>query len=272
MPPGRPTERAHLRFDRVTQPWLRELTKRWLRLRLSSGLSPAIAKAGLDALACFSQLLATAGITRLAQVDRPLLERHLAWVNTGPDGLGVKKTRIGQLNIFLHDIRRNGWDDTLPGTATFFPGDTAPVPEKLNRRLAEYVMAQVEAPENLGRWPDPAGRLITLILIRCGLRISSVLGLEFDCLLHDGQNAPYLRYLNTKMKREAAVPLTNSSRPRSSPSSTASCSGGPRGLHTCSRVRTPTPSGRSQSSPSASAGPSTAGWTAARSTTSMAVR
>ncbi|WP_200824835.1 tyrosine-type recombinase/integrase [Nonomuraea solani] len=121
--------------------------------------------------------------------------------------VGVKKTRIGQLNTFLRDVRRHGWDDTLPSTAAFFPGDTAPVPEKLNRRLAEYVMAQVEAPENLDRWPDPAGRLIILILIRCGLRISSALGLEFDCLLHDGQGAPYLRYLNTKMKREAAVPI-----------------------------------------------------------------
>jgi ferredoxin len=68
-------------------------------------------------------------------------------------------------------------------------------------------MAQIEAPANLDRWPSPAGRLITLILTRCGLRISSALALGFDCLLHDGQGAPYLRYFNTKMRREAAVPL-----------------------------------------------------------------
>src|ERR1019366_10530461 len=57
------------------------------------------------------------------------------------------------------------------------------------------------------RWPSAAGRLITLILIHCGLRISSALALGFDCLLHDGQGAPYLRYFNTKMRREAAVPI-----------------------------------------------------------------
>jgi len=207
IPPGRRTERIHLRFDRITQPWLRELAKRWLRLRLASGLSTATAKAGADALTCFSRLLAAAGTSALAQVDRPLLERHLAWVNSQPGGPGVKKARIGQLNTFFQDIRRNGWDDTLPGTAAYFPGDTPPVPEKLDRRLAEYVMAQVESPVNLARWPDPAGRLVTLILIRGGLRISSALALEFDCLLHDGQGAPYLRYFNTKMKREAAVPI-----------------------------------------------------------------
>jgi hypothetical protein len=45
-----PRPRARLRFDRIAQSWLRGLGKRWMRLRLSSGLSIAAAKAGLDAL------------------------------------------------------------------------------------------------------------------------------------------------------------------------------------------------------------------------------
>jgi hypothetical protein len=68
-------------------------------------------------------------------------------------------------------------------------------------------MNQIESPANLDRWPDPSGRLVTLILTRCGLRVSSALSLAFDCVLRDGQGAPYLRYFNTKMKREAAVPI-----------------------------------------------------------------
>ena len=79
-PSGRPCPRARLRFDRITQPWLRDLGKRWLRLRLAAGLSIAAAKSGLDALTCFSQFLAQAGVERLADVDRPLLE--------APSGLG----------------------------------------------------------------------------------------------------------------------------------------------------------------------------------------
>ena len=207
IPAGRPCPRARLRFDRITQPWLRELAKRWTRLRLTSGLSIGAARAGVDALTCFSTFLALAGVDTLADVDRPLLERYLAHVAAQPGGHGMKKTRIGGLNLFFQNIRQHGWDDTLPGTAAFYPGDTPPVPEQVDRRLAEYVMAQVEAPANLDRWPSPAGRLITLILIRCGLRISSALALDFDCLLHDGQGAPYLRYFNTKMRREAAVPI-----------------------------------------------------------------
>src|SRR5260370_11653015 len=68
-------------------------------------------------------------------------------------------------------------------------------------------MAQVEPPANLARQDNPAYRLITLILIRCGLRISSALGLAFDCTVTDADGAPYLLYYNTKMKREALVPV-----------------------------------------------------------------
>ena len=207
IPAGRPCPRARLRFDRITQPWLRELAKRWTRLRLTSGLSIGAARGGVDALTCFSRFLTLTSTSTLADVDRALLERYLAHVASLPGGPGMKKTRIGGLNLFFQNIRQHGWDNTLPGTAAFYQGDIPAVPGQVDRRLAEYVMAQIEAPANLDRWPSPAGRLITLILTRCGLRISSALALGFDCLLHDGQGAPYLRYFNTKMRREAAVPI-----------------------------------------------------------------
>ena len=49
--------------------------------------------------------------------------------------------------------------------------------ELLPRALAGHIMAQVEDPASLSRWDNPAYQLITLILIRCGLRISDATGL-----------------------------------------------------------------------------------------------
>ena len=88
-----------------------------------------------------------------------------------------------------------------------FPGDQPRRAERLPRALAGHVMAQVEQPGNLAREKNPAYRLATLILIRCGLRISDALKLPFDCTVTDDSGAPYLRYRNHKMKREALVPL-----------------------------------------------------------------
>ncbi len=143
----------------------------------------------------------------LTGIDRALLERYLAWLVTQPFGRGAKEDAITAPGTFFQAIRQHGWDQGLPTTAVFFPGDIPPRPPRHTRRVAEHVMAQVEAPANLDRWPTPEGKLITIILIRCGLRATDACTLAFDCLLHDGQSAPYLRYFNNKMRREAAVPI-----------------------------------------------------------------
>jgi integrase len=208
--PGKaPHPRAHLRFDRIGQPWLKTLAKRWTRLRLTCGLTICTVQCDLQALTRFSAFLTAAAphIQALADVDRPLLERYLAWLATQPIGAGVREDCVTGPSMFFAAIRQHGWDDTLPATALFYPGDIPPRPPRLSRQLAEHVMAQVEAPANLDRWPNPEGRLVTVILIRCGLRATDACTLAFDCLLHDGQNAPYLRYFNHKMRREAAVPI-----------------------------------------------------------------
>jgi integrase len=208
--PGKsPQARIHLRFDRLVQPWLRGLAKRWARMRLSSGLSPGTVQSDVQGLIRFSTFLGAAGptVNALSCIDRGLLERYLAWLVTQPIGRGAKEDAVTAPGCFFQAIRQHGWDDTLPTTAVFIHGDLPPRPPRLTRHLTEHVMAQVEAADNLDRWTSPEGRLITIILIRCGLRATDACTLPLDCLLHDGQGAPYLRYFNHKMRRESAVPI-----------------------------------------------------------------
>ncbi len=206
---GKPYSSTRLRFDRITQPWLRALVKRWSRLRLSSGLAVGTVWADVQSLTRFGTFLTDAApeVNALAQLDRALLEHYLAWLSTSAVGPGAREDAVTGLGMFFQAIRQHDWDPALPTTAVFFAGDLPPRASRVTRHLAEYVMTQVEAPANLDRWPHPEGRLITLILIQCGLRATDACTLPFDCLLHDGQGAPYLRYYNNKMRREAAVPV-----------------------------------------------------------------
>ena len=43
--------------------------------------------------------------------------------------------------------------------------------------------------------------------MRCGLRLGDALKLPHDCTIQGSDSAPYLRYYNHKMKREALVPI-----------------------------------------------------------------
>lgn len=207
---GKPADsRIRLRFDRIAQPWLRDLVKRWARWRLSTGLSIATVQCDVMGLTRLSTFLteAAADVTTLAGLDRPVLERYLAWLAVAPIGPGARTDAITAPGAFFQALRQHGWDTTLPSTAVFFPGDIPARPPRMTRHLAEHVMTQVEHPANLDRWTTPEGRLITIILIRCGLRATDACALAFDCLIHDGQGAAYLRYTNHKMRREAAVPI-----------------------------------------------------------------
>ena len=201
--------RVRLRFDRIAQPWLRALVKRWARWRLSTGLSVATVLGDVMGLTRLSTFLSEAApeVNALASVDRAMLERYLAWLAAAPIGHGARDDAITAPGTFFQAIRQHGWDASLPSTAVFFPGDIPARQPRLSRHLAEHVMTQVEHPANLDRWTTPEGRLITIILIRCGLRASDACTLAFDCLIHDGQGAAYLRYTNHKMRREAAIPI-----------------------------------------------------------------
>ena len=69
-------------------------------------------------------------------------------------------------------------------------------------------MAQLESAANLDKLTDRRWRLLFPLLMETGLRINDALHLPQDCVMHDQHNAPYLRYLNRKMKREALVPIS----------------------------------------------------------------
>ena len=196
-----------LAFDPIPQTWLRTLAKRWLRWRLGTGLGLEASRRGLRALTRFAQFCDRIHITSLADVERIVLEHYLADLHTEMAGSQREGDHIGQLNSFFQAIRQHGWDLTLPPTAVLYPDDHPQRPDRPPRALSEQVMAQLEQPSNLDQWDNPAHRLVTMILIGCGLRVTDALSLGYDCLVADAEGAPYLRYFNHKMKRQALVPI-----------------------------------------------------------------
>lgn len=175
---------ARITFEGIPQPWLKVLAKRWARWRLASGLGVVSVSSGTRAITYFGQFLADMAhaVQGLEDLNREVLERYLADLHARFSGTVKHRMLIGQLSLFFTTIRQP-------------------------RALSEAVMAQLENPDNLAKWNNPAYELITLILMGCGLRITDTVRLPTNCIVYDGEGAPYLRYLNHKMKREALVPI-----------------------------------------------------------------
>lgn len=203
------TSLINIRFSEISRPWLKLLAKRWARWRLTTGMTMESARQGLSALEHLDKYLDAAGnqVHGTKDITREVIEGYLAFLHANVAGRAQHRILVGQFNTFLLTVRRFGWVTDLPNTAMIYTEDYPKETRKKPRALSEYVMAQIENPENLLRMTQRHHRLITLILINCGLRISDVVALTQDAVIKDKAGAPYLRYLNHKMKREAVVPI-----------------------------------------------------------------
>lgn len=203
---GFATRDATIRFDKIGPEWLRSLTKRWARWRLSTGVHRTTVATGVNAVTLMASSFPQ--LRRGPQaLTRDLLERHLAQLALKYAKPKTRQSHISAINGLLTTARQHDWEPRLSPSAQLYREDNQRREEPLPRFLSEAVMVQLEDPANLARFEDPTGRLLARILMATGLRISDGAGLAIDCLIRDAQGAPYLRYRNHKMFRDAVVPI-----------------------------------------------------------------
>jgi len=203
---GYPGRDKALRFDHIEAPWLRSLTKRWARWRLSTGIGMSTVIADVRAITLFAQ--SCPSLQRGPQaLTREQLEAYLANLAVLYPNPKTRKGQIGSLAGLLRAARQHGWEPRIGVRVDIYREDYPRLSVAAPRALSAVVMVQLEREENLVRFRDPGGRLVARILMGTGLRVGDACALRLDCLVRDGQGAPYLRYTNHKMRRDAFVPI-----------------------------------------------------------------
>ncbi|WP_067480433.1 tyrosine-type recombinase/integrase [Nocardia amamiensis] len=203
---GLPGRDAQFRFTGIEPIWLRQLTKRWARWRLSTGIVVGTVAADIRAITLFSQSFPALHRGPEA-LTRELVEVHLAYLANRFSNPKSRTSQISSLAGLLRATRQHGWEPRLAPQVDLFAEDYPRLIAGAPRALSEAVMAQLENPANLDRFANPRGRLLARILMSTGLRVGDGSRLRLDCIVRDGQGAPYLRYTNHKMHRDAFVPI-----------------------------------------------------------------
>lgn len=198
-----------IHFDDIPQPWLRDLAKRYLRMRLTAGLHVTSVHRQRQCIAMLAGFIheQAPGSRSAAVLTRDMLERWLPRLGNSGTHVRTRSAQLGAMRAFLIAVRRHGWAPELPALTDVHPEDFPRRPALDARFLSEFVMVQLEDPTTLTRISNPHYRLILQVIMGTGLRQSDARHLRFDCLIHDPQGAPYLRYTNRKMHREAIVPI-----------------------------------------------------------------
>jgi integrase len=199
-----------LHFSLIPQDWLRETVRRFLRWRINTGHSASGLHRDLITLTRLARAVTDiAGLDATpAQLDRAVIEGLLnLFIADGLTANG-RSIALASVRMFLNAVRQHNWLPGLNPHAVVYPDDMPRRTALPPRALSEFVMAQLEEPANLARIPDERCRLLIPLLMQTGLRQKDARLLPPDCVLTDSRNAPYLRYFNHKMNREALVPIS----------------------------------------------------------------
>lgn len=199
-------------FADIEPEWLRELVKRWARWRITTATkSPGSVSVATSSLRTFTTWLAgrDAAPATPADITRALLEDYRAHVHILPVSPARRSGHLTALKVFLDDVRLHDWAPGLPANATYYRGEIPNCRPTLPRFIDEFVMGQLERDETLARLPDLTTKTAVLILIETGLRSVDCLRLPFDPITTDEAGAPYLRFRNHKLSREAIIPISD---------------------------------------------------------------
>lgn len=192
-----------LSFLMIHQEWLRSAVKPYLKYCLPL-YSAGTCRTRVQSLACFSDFLTEEHPQATAKaITRKLLLDYLNYLQRRM-GCASSKNHVLNLRNFLEMSHREGW---LPiGPERMIYDEEVPRPPKPQPRyLPTSVLDQLN--RHLGELKAPWRRMI-LILEECGMRISELLQLPVDCLTQDARGTHYLRYMQGKVRRENAIPVS----------------------------------------------------------------
>lgn len=191
-----------LDFTGIGQPWLRETAKRFTRHWLSNH-SAAHCRNILFAVRLLSEFLdRTTPPVGPADLSRALLVDFIASL---PGHLHVKTRwhRLASLKTFLEVCAREGWGG-VPEKPLLYDDDLPKGLRSEPRYLPEAVVEQLN--RHVDALPEPLMRMV-LVLQECGMRISELCSMPFDCLHRDGDGDWWLRYYQGKQTKEHSIPL-----------------------------------------------------------------
>jgi integrase len=198
-------------FAEISQPWLRAAAKRHARFRLASGKRLSTVDIEARSIRYLSQFLADQhpGIESEADLDRSIIEHYISWMATSTLGGYQTNTSLIVVRGFLDACRRHRWLPALPTETVIYIDELPRRPRPLPRFVDEFVMAQLENPDNLARLPDKTTRNLLIVVMETGLRAFDACSLPFNPVIDDSVGWPCLRYFNHKMAAEQMIPLSS---------------------------------------------------------------
>ena len=210
LKPLKTDSHTKLNFTEISQPWLKELAKKFIKFKSATRAFGTIQNylvANLD----FANFLDSnyPEIINIDQLDRKLVLDYIFYVNSRGLKPSWKNMLIGNLKTFLDTGNENKWFKT--NRYLIITEDYSKRSRTLPRYIPPFVLKQLN--ENLDKLPEPVMRMV-LVIQECGMRYSSLGIISFDCLVYIGKDALgneqwNIKFYDEKLDRERTIPISS---------------------------------------------------------------
>lgn len=195
-----------LNFTVISQQWLKLAAKKFVKYQLNQ-CTWHTCFAKLSAIKKFSEFLNNQYPSIKPQdIDRPLLLNYISYVSTMKAGNNTRCKFLADLMQFLGLCAREDWLE-VPKKELIYEED---LPKSIKLKQPRYIPSHVlkQLNQHLDALPEHMERLL-LILQECGMRISEVCTMPFNCLIEGANNNFLLKFYLHKMKKEHVIPISD---------------------------------------------------------------
>ena len=201
------SSRQHiLNFTLLKNSWFYNPTQRFIKYKM-----PLVSSS-----TCYSKLLAIKTFYEFIiknypnikpdDINRQTILDYLGYLNTLEITRGYYHKLIADLKDFLEICYR---ENCVSITGNQLIYDFYLHKYKSNYKpdyIPEEVIKQIN--QSLHEIKNPVYRRFFTILINCGMRISELCNIRYDCIQQDGHDGLFLRYYQFKLKKEVTIPIS----------------------------------------------------------------
>jgi integrase len=200
------TSNYTLNFARISQPWLRQIAKKYMEYNLSVHSSgDCLAK--LVCINRFSHFLDEQyPNSSVSVVNRATIVNYIGYLQGHFKSNKTRHYSLSILRVFLETCTYLLKIEGLTKEQLVFDDDLPKLERHLPREIPEDVLKQLR--KHLDTLDTITLRMV-VILLECGMRISELCTLPIDCLIYDDKHEWYLRSYQSKTKQEHIIPLIN---------------------------------------------------------------
>ncbi|WP_373530423.1 tyrosine-type recombinase/integrase [Nostoc sp.] len=200
----RPSDCPNINFKAISQPWLRQAAKQYVKYTFAI-LSWATCKKKKDALKYFSEFIAECYPgCQASDINRPIIITFLTYLVTKKLAEKTRLNILVDLNTFFTLCAQNGWADINDKVLVYkedYPRLNKPQPKYIPQEVIEQINQRIET------LPESVMRMV-LVIQECGMRISELCRLKFDCLRQDSAGDWWLNYYQFKMKKDHTITVS----------------------------------------------------------------